>query len=317
MQDDGSSAQRAYDIQRMQANRAELAAQIARLLPEDGMVEPVPGLLFARASSLRGPLYGVSEPSFCVIAQGSKEVFLSETRYQYDPAHYLLTTLDLPVISQICEASKEEPYLTIRMRLDPTLVGSVLMDSVADLALEPGDVPAIDVSPLDSNLLDAVVRLAKLVESPADTRILAPSVMREIIYRLLMGAQGARLRHIGVVAGDSHRIARVIDMLRRDFRQPLRVEQISQELGMSVSALYHQFKAITAMSPLQYQKRLRLQEARRLILSENYDAASAGSSVGYYDAAHFSREYKSLFGAPPRRDVDQLRLGSAQMLQEG
>ena len=168
-------------------------------------------------------------------------------------------------------------------------------------------VTAIDVSPLDAGLLDAVVRLVRLLDSPTDARVLAPLVTREIVYRLLMGTQGARLRHIAVLGGDTHRIARVVDLLRKDLQEPLRVESIAQELGMSVSGLYHQFKAITAMSPLQFQKRLRLQEARRLMLGEHLDAASAGFRVGYDDAAHFNREYKSLFGLPPMRDVERLR----------
>jgi AraC-like DNA-binding protein len=262
-------------------------------------------------------VYSVSEPSFCVIVQGSKEVFVGEERYVYDPAHYLLTTVELPVVSQILEASNEQPYLSIRVRLDPSLVGSVLMEANAPSSRGHSEVKAIDVSPLDASLLDAVLRLVKLVESPTDARVLAPLVTREIVYRLLEGAQGARLRHIVVLGGDAHRIAMAVDLLRRDFKQPPRMERIAQALGMSVSGLYHQFKAVTAMSPLQYQKRLRLQEARRLMLSEHLDAAGAGSRVGYDDAAHFNREYKSLFGLPPMRDVERLRQASGtRTLQE-
>lgn len=304
--------QGAYEAQRAPADRAELAARIARAIRDDGRVEPLRGLYLARSSSRTGPVYGVSEPSLCVIAQGSKEVFLGKDRYQYDPAHYLLTTVELPVVSQIREASQEQPYLSVRVRLDPTIVGSVLVE--ADVPSPPGhgEVKAIDVSPLDASLLDAVLRLVKLVESPTDARVLAPLVTREIVYRLLVGAQGARLRHIAALGGDSHRIARAVDLLRRDFNQPVRIESIAQELGMSVSGLYHQFKAVIAMSPLQFQKRLRLQEARRLMLGEHLDAASAGYRVGYDDAAHFNREYKSFFGLPPMRDVERLRDGARE-----
>jgi AraC-like DNA-binding protein len=247
----------------------------------------------------------VYTPAFCVLAQGSKEILLGEEHYRYDPAHYLLTTVALPVVSQIREASTEQPYLSFRLQLDPALVGSVLVE--ADLPAPRGAVKAIDVSPLDASLLDAVVRLVRLLESPTDARVLAPSVIREIIYRLLIGAQGARLRQSAVLGCDAHRIARVVDLLRKDFKEPLRVERIAQELGMSISGLYHQFKAVTAMSPLQFQKRLRLQEARRLMLGEGLDAASAGYRVGYDDAAHFNREYKSVFGLPPMRDVERVR----------
>jgi AraC-like DNA-binding protein len=296
-----------YEAQRAQANRQELVARIARAMREDGRIEPLNGLYLNRVSWPTEPVHGVSDPSFCVIAQGSKEVFVGEDRYQYDPAHYLLTTVELPIVSQVLKASSEQPYLSVRVHLDPTLVGAVLVDANLPLPPGQGDVKAMDVSPLDASLLDAVVRLVRLLDSPTEARVLAPLVVREIVSRLLMGAQGARLRHIAVQAGYTHRMSRAVDLLRKDFKEPLRIESIAQELGMSVSGFHHQFKAVTAMSPLQFQKRLRLQEARRLMLGENLDAASAGYRVGYDDASHFNREYKSLFGLPPMRDVERLR----------
>jgi AraC-like DNA-binding protein len=297
----------AYTAQNEQANRQELIARIAQAVPEDGMREPLPGLYLHRISSRTERVYGVTHPALCLIAQGSKEILLEADRYQYDPAHYLLTTVELPIVSQILEASREHPYLSLRVLLDPTLVGSVLLEADIPSPHNQGSAKAIDVSPLDASLLDAVVRLVRLIDSPAEARVLAPLVMREIAYRLLVGAQGARLRHIAVLGGYTHHIARAVDILWKDFNQPLRIECMAQELGMSVSGFHHQFKAVTAMSPLQFQKRLRLQEARRLMLGEHLDAASAGSRVGYDDAAHFSREYKSFFGLPPMRDVERLR----------
>ena len=169
------------------------------------------------------------------------------------------------------------------------------------------DVRAINVSPVDGHLLDAMVRVARLLDSPAEARVLLPLLTREIIYRLLMGEQGARLRHLALQGGYTPDIARAAKRLRQDFDQPLRIENIAQELGMSVSGFHHHFKAVTALSPLQFQKRLRLQEARRLMLGEDLDAASAAYRVGYHDASHFNREYKSLFGVPPMRDVHRLR----------
>jgi AraC-like DNA-binding protein len=299
--------QEVYEAQRAQTNRQELVERIARAIHDDGRVEPLKGLYLNRVSSPTEPVHGVSDPSFCVIAQGSKEVFLGEDRYQYDPAHYLLTTVELPIVSQVLEASKEQPYLSARLQLDPTLVGSVLVETDVPLPPSHGDMKAMDVSPLDASLLDAVVRLVRLLDSPTEARVLAPLVKREIVSRLLMGAQGARLRHIAVLGGYTHGIARAVDLLRKDFKEPIRMESIAQALGMSVSGFHHQFKAVTAMSPLQFQKRLRLQEARRLMLGENLDAASAGCRVGYDDASHFNREYKSLFGLPPMRDVERLR----------
>ncbi len=172
---------------------------------------------------------------------------------------------------------------------------------------DPAEVRAIAVSPLDVHLLDAVVRLTRLLDAPAEAPVLLPLITREIIYRLLLGKQGTRLRHLAIQGGYASHIARAIERFRRDFDQPLGIESLARELGMSVSGLHHHFKAVTALSPLQFQKRLRLQEARRLMLGEDLDAASAAYRVGYRDASHFNREYKSLFGVPPMRDMQRLR----------
>jgi AraC-like DNA-binding protein len=296
------------EVHRAQANRDELVERIARAIREDGRVEPLKGLHLNRSSLPMGPIYSVSDPAFCVIAQGSKEILLGDDRYRYDSAHYLLTTVDLPLIGQIIEASPERPYLGLRLELDPTLVGSVMVETGHPSPQNHAAVRAINVSPLDAGLLDAVVRLVRLLEtSPAEARFLAPLVTREIVYRLLIGEQSGRLHHIAVLGGRTNRIGRAIERLRQEFDQPLRIEDVARELGMSVSGFHHHFKAVTAMSPLQFQKQLRLQEARRLMLGEDLDAASAGYRVGYDDASHFSREYKSLFGLPPLRDVERLR----------
>jgi AraC-like DNA-binding protein len=249
----------------------------------------------------------VSYPAFCVIAQGSKEILLGDSRYRYDPAHYLITTAALPVAVRIIEASKERPYLGLVLRLGPTLVGSVMVEAGHPAPRDHTAMQAIDVSPLDVGLLDAVVRLVRLLDSPTEARFLAPLVTREIVYRLLRGEQGGRLHHVAALGGSTHRIVEAIERLRKEFDQPLRIEDIARELGMSVSGFHHHFKAVTAMTPLQFQKQLRLQEARRLMLGEDHDAASAGYRVGYGDASHFTREYKRLFGTPPMRDVERLR----------
>src|SRR6266487_6821772 len=291
----------------LQANREELVERIARVVREDGTTQALQGLHLSRSSLPLKPLHSVLEPSLCVIAQGSKEVLLGDSRYRYDPSQYLLATVELPRVSQVLEASKERPYLSLRLELAPTLVSSVMVE--AGHASPPGhaDVRAIDVSPLDENLLDAFVRLVRLLDAPAEARVLLPLITREIIYRLLMGEQGGRLRHLAILGGYTPHIARAVERLRQGFDQPLRIEQMARELGMSVSGFHHLFKAVTALSPLQFQKRLRLQEARRLLLGEDLDAASAAYRVGYHDASHFNREYKSLFGVPPMRDVQRLR----------
>jgi AraC-like DNA-binding protein len=301
-----------HEAYRLQAGGEELVERITRAVREDGTVEPLKGLLLHRASAPKEPLHTVYNPVFCMIAQGSKEVFLGNERYVYDPAHYLLVTAELPLVAHVCDASQERPYLSLRLELDPTLVGSVLVEAGHFSPRSHADVRAIDVSPLDASLLDAVVRLVRLLDSPAEARFLAPLITREIIYRLLMGKQGDRLCHIAVLGGHTHRIVRAIKRLREEFDQPLRIGDIAGELGMSVSGFHHHFKTVTGMSPLQFQKRQRLQEARRLMLGEHLDAASTAYRVGYDDASHFSREYKRLFGSPPMRDVERLREASVQ-----
>jgi len=291
----------------MQAHREELVERIGRAVREDGTVQTLKGLYLSRSSLPLKPLHSVLKPSVCVIAQGSKEVLLGDSRYRYDPSHYLLATVELPRVSQVLEASKVRPYLSLRLELDPTLVGSVMVEAGHASPRDHADVRAIAVSPLDGNLLDAFVRLVRLLDVPAEARVLLPLITREIIYRLLMGEQGSRLRHLALQGGYTPYIARAVARLRQDFDQPLHVEGLARELGMSVSGFHHHFKAVTAMSPLQFQKRLRLQEARRLMLGEDLDAASAAYRVGYHDASHFNREYKSLFGVPPMRDVQRLR----------
>jgi AraC-like DNA-binding protein len=254
----------------------------------------------------------MGKPSFCVIAQGSKEILLENNRYQYDPSHYLITTVEMPRSSRLLDVSPERPYLSLRLVLDPALVGTIMSETSHTLCQGGPDAGAniaraIDVSALDVDLQDAVLRLVRLLDAPADAPVMVPLITREIIYRLLMGQQGARLRHVAVMGGYTSFIRKAVERLRQEFDKPVRMEELARELGVSVSGLHHQFKAVTAMSPLQFQKQLRLQEARRLMLSEDFDASTAAFQVGYHDPSHFNREYKSLFGVPPIRDVQRLR----------
>ena len=291
---------------RIDADREELAARIGRMLTRDGTIEPQPGVHFYRVSAPTDPVHGIAASAFCVIAQGSKQVLLGDERFRYDPAHYLISTVGLPTISQVDVASPGQPYLSFRLILDPSVVTAVMVESGLVQPFD-GSVKAVDVSPLDANLLDSTLRLVRLIEKPGEYRVLGPLVIREIVYRLLTGAQGNRLRHLATFGGHAHRMVRAVDRLRENFNKPVRIEDVARELGMSVSGFHAHFKAVTAMSPLQFQKQLRLQEARRLMLSENLDAAEAGYRVGYDDASHFSREYKRHFGVPPMRDVVRLR----------
>jgi AraC-like DNA-binding protein len=296
-----------HDANRERAARAELVERITRHVVEDGRIEAAPGLFLFRYSAPTGPLYSVSEPSFCVIVQGSKELFVGDESYRYDATRYLLVSAEVPAVGHIVDASADRPYLAVRVALHPAVVTTVLTDAGLEVARADGSDKAIAVSQLDMDLLDAVVRLVRLVDSPRDYEALAPLAAREIVYRLARGDQGRRLRQIAVIDGRAHRIARAIELVRRDFDKPLHVSGLARQLGMSVSGLHHQFKAVTAMSPLQFQKHLRLEEARRLLLTGEVDAATAGYEVGYDDPSHFSREYKRHFGQPPIRDVERLR----------
>ena len=293
--------------QRIEHSREELVERISKAVTEDGGLEALSGLLLTRSSKEFESPNSVHQPAFCFVAQGSKHAILSEETFRYDPMNYLIFTVDLPITFQIKEASPERPYLGIRMDLDPALVASVMMESGIRLRKGHASVRAMSASAVDAEMLDAVLRLVRLVDSPAEQqKVVAPLVTKEIVYRLLASGQGGRLSHL-LRSGDTRRISRAIGHLRENYARPLRIDDIARELGMSVSGFHHHFKSVTAMSPLQYQKQIRLQEARRLMLGEDLDAASAGFRVGYEDPSYFSRDYKKQFGAPPQRDIAKLR----------
>ena len=292
----------------VQSNREELLERMARALPEDGAREALDGLFLAHLTKPMESTLALYQPAFCFVAQGGKQVLVGEDVLWYDPGHYLLFTVDLPVIFRVEEASEERPYFGLRLDLAPTLVASVMMEAGAETRKGDASIKAIGVNPVDAELLDAVVRLVRLVDKPVEQKILAPLVKREIVYRLLAGGEGARLGHLVASSrGDTRRISRAIGRLREHYNEPLKIEEMARESGMSVSGFHHHFKSVTSMSPLQFQKQIRLQAARRLMLGEDLDAASAGHRVGYEDPAYFSRDYKRLFGAPPQRDIARLR----------
>jgi AraC-like DNA-binding protein len=267
----------------------------------------IESLTIFRYSAPTDPILVVYEPSLCLIARGRKRVILADEIYLYDPAHFLLVSVDLPVAGQVIEATPQAPYLSLRIGLDPGEVGDLIAAGAPGAPVAGTSDRALAVSPVGPTLLDAVVRLMQLLDSPRDIDVLAPMVRREITYRLLAGEQGTRLRQIAAADGQARRVARAIRWLKGHFAEPFHMETLAREARMSPSALHRQFKAVTAMSPLQYQKQLRLQEARRLMLGEGLDAAAAGYRVGYESASQFSREYRRLFGQPPRRDLTSLR----------
>ncbi len=293
--------------QRMQADRAELVERMISASPQDGTVQVQPSLQFSRFSHPTELHHGFYDPCLCVIAQGAKTLSLGNEKYRYDAANYMIATVGVPMIAQVVEASPDHPYLGLRLDLDPAVVSSVMVETGNVPARGDGDTRAVNVSTLDTELLDAALRLVRLIDQPDVYRMLSPLINREIVYRLLVGAQSSRMRHLATFGGQAHRMVRAVEKIRNHFDKPIRVEAMAKELGMSLSGFHAHFKAVTAMSPLQYQKQLRLQEARRLMLSNNCDAAEAGFKVGYDDASQFSREYKRQFGQPPMRDVERLR----------
>ncbi len=290
----------------MGMHAADLAGLVERLTGKDGIHPTAIGdLTLFRYSAPTEPVCVLHEPSLCLIAQGSKDVLLAEEVYRYGTAHFLLVSVDLPVAARVIEASPEMPYLGLRIALDSAVVGELVADVLDQREVPPAR--ALVVSPVEPPLLDAVGRLLTLLGCPSDLPALAPLVLREIAYRLLTGEQGPRLRQIATGDGQARRVTRAIRWLKEHFSEPLRIADLAREARMSPSALHQHFKAVTAISPLQYQKRLRLQEARRLMMGKGLDAAEAGFRVGYESPSQFSREYRRLFGAPPRRDVESLQ----------
>src|SRR3954452_13253971 len=286
---------------------ARLASAVERQTGADGGYDTaVPALRLSRFSAPSDLVALVYEPCLCVVAQGAKEVLLADETYRLDPARSLLVSVDLPVAARVVEASSGRPYLAVRIALDPAVVGELLADGTAAPPLGP-PARAIAVTPVEPPLLDAVTRLVALLGSPRDVAPLAPLALREITYRVLAGPQGSRLRQIASAGAPAHRIARAVRWLKDHFADPLRVEALARHVGMSPSAFHLHFKGVTALSPLQYQKRLRLQEARRLMLGEGLDAAEAAFQVGYESPSQFGREYRRMFGTPPRKDVAALK----------
>ncbi len=284
----------------------ELVERLSRVLPGDDAKEVFPGLNVSRVSECRETARGIYEPAFCFVVQGAKEAQLGDEIFRFDPDHYLIYTVDLPLIYRVAEATAELPYLGFSLTLDRAVVASVMVESGIKIKGSSGTAKAMDVNAVSPELKDAIVRLVRLIDDPAGQRVLAPLITREIIFRLLESGQGPRLAHL-LSFGDTERITKAIGHLRDHFDEPVKMEDVARTLGMSVSRFHHHFKSVTAISPLQYLKQIRLQEARRLMLTGSVDAATAGFQVGYEDPAYFSRDYKKHFGAPPQRDISKLR----------
>ncbi len=284
---------------------AELAAIIDRHVVGTGIcTTTMPHVSLIRADAPSTPTPAVYEASLCLIAQGSKRVSIGERSVVYDAAHYLLVSVDLPLVGHVLDASPERPYLCCKIDLDPATLADLMASEGG--AVPSTDLPVLGVYPSDPDLIDAACRLVGLLDRPETIRALAPLIEREILFRLLTGPHGPMLRHVGTAGSNLNQVSRAIAAIRRRFDAPIRIEEVAAEAGMSPSSLHAHFKAITRMTPLEYQKQLRLQEARRLMLVGGATASTAGFAVGYESPSQFSREYRRLFGAPPRTDIERL-----------
>lgn len=290
----------------------EIAALISRHAPRTGdYTTAIGNLSFHRQSSVTESLFHAARPSVAIIAQGAKDVTLGTETFHYSRMQYLLTSVDLPVQVRVVEASVDKPHLCVVLGIDIADVAALLdSESGGSSTAQQKILPAtrgISVSDVSVELLDAMLRLVRLLDKPGEIATLAPLIRRELTYRLLNGPVGARLRHMALASSQSHQVGQAIDWIKHNYCEPLRIEHLAGMANMSMSSLHHHFKAITAMTPMQYQKLLRLQEARRLMLVEQIDAGTAGYRVGYASESQFSREYSRQFGRAPMRDVGQVR----------
>ena len=267
----------------------------------------IPGLRLSRWEAPTPPTSYTHNASICLIAQGKKQVLLGGDSFIYDANHFLISSVNLPITANIIEASKEKPYLGLILELDLQEISQLIVDSDYSGTQNKEAQKGIAVGTLSQPLLDAFVRLLSLMDEPESIKVLAPVIKREIFYRLLMSEQGSRLNQIVTDGSHSHQISKAIEWLKNNFVKPLSVGELAASSGMSKSAFYTHFRSMTSMTPLQFQKKLRLSEARRLMLTENLDAMATTFKVGYESPSQFSREYSRLFGSPPSKDIKALR----------
>jgi AraC-like DNA-binding protein len=286
----------------------ELAALIGKYSTTDGLNHTaITPLHYFKMSAPSASMPVVYNASLCLVVQGEKEVMLEDETYRYAASEFLAVSVDLPATGHVTVATPEKPYLALQLDIDPGQLSDLITETVRTEVHGAPTERALFIGCTSDQLTDALLRLARLLDTPRDIPLLAPMVVREIYYRLLNGLYGRRIAHIAINGTNMQRIAHVIQMLKTKLSEPIRVEKLAEMAHMSPSSFHFHFKEVTAMSPLQYQKRLRLLEARRLLLVEGTDAASAAYRVGYESASQFSREYSRMFGAPPISDVTNLR----------
>lgn len=268
---------------------------------------PIEGLGFFRREHPSPPVVCMVEPSIILVARGEKQLWVGGEGYPYDPSRFLITSLNLPANSEVLAASPEQPCLGLTLKLDVRMLAELAAQGGLSPVRNKSVVGGVGIGTVTDALLASFERLLALLEEPDAIAILAPLIKREIHYRLLMSDQANRLRQITAVDGQGYRIAKAIDWLKLNYTSALRVDELAAQVQMSAATFHHHFRQLTAMSPLQYQKWLRLNEARRLMLNEHKDVSTAAFKVGYESPSQFSREYSRLFGVPPKRDITVLR----------
>ncbi|MDF2503511.1 AraC family transcriptional regulator [Clostridium sp.] len=297
-----------FDKHNLINQRKQLALLVERFTDRDGLQSTaIPSLDFIRASSISEPLHSLYAPSLCIIVQGAKMVILGKENYKYDTNSYLVASVHLPIIGKIIEATPDMPYLSIRLSFSSDQILDIIKESQQVSSKKSDLKRGLIVTKTNLTLLDTLLRLVSLLETPNDIPILAPLFIREILYRVLQDEHGYIVKQFAVIGSHAQSISKAINVINCNFAKPLRIDELAKKINMSPSSLHHHFKKVTAMSPLQYQKQVRLQEARRLLLSETLDAADAGFKVGYESPSQFSREYARMFGLPPISDIKRLR----------
>ena len=285
----------------------ELVRIVGGVSNQDGThATAIPGVNCIRLSEPNARLPSVYQPSLCVLVQGQKRVLLLDEIYDYRPSEYIVVSVDLPVIGEVTEGSPERPYLCLQIELEQRDLAEVLLQMRAPMSDSAATQRGIFVGQMEAALGDCVLRLARLLDAPEDIDLLAPIIKREIYYRLLTSQNGNIIAQLARTGSNMQRIALAIQQLKIDFSKNIKVDELAHQVGMSVSSFHAHFKTVTAMSPLQYQKRIRLMEARQIMLMEMQDAASTAYRVGYESPSQFSREYARVFGNPPGRDINRL-----------
>jgi AraC-like DNA-binding protein len=286
----------------------ELARLIKNYSEQNSLHETeIPSLFFYNESHTTEPRYRVFKPSFCVIVQGEKEYMLAQEKFRYRPGEYFVASVDLPITGQVIKANPNKPYLSLKLEFDPGDIVEVLSD--ADIKTNPrkNAKRAVFVDKLETSLFDAVVRLARLLDNPKDIPVLAPLFKKEILYRLLQGPHGDAIKQLTIKGNHAYHIRDIIEHIIKHYDKPFKIEELAERANLSVASIHRHFKEMTTMSPIQFQKQIRLQEARRLLMTELTDAADVAFRVGYESPSQFSREYSRMFGFPPTIDRKQMK----------